>query len=88
MSDNRKELKCAWVAELKGFLTDEFPDFTPIPGRLKAVKEEMERGDCMHPVKVVCQSMTGKCRIEDGRHRIIAAEELGRTQLLTEVTWV
>lgn len=84
----KKTLRCRWVDELKAMLYEEWPDFKPIPERVKAIKEEMQRGDCIYPVKVVCDYMTGRCRIEDGRHRIVVAKELGKKQILVEETWV
>jgi hypothetical protein len=82
-----KEIKCVWVDELKGMLFSEWPDFKPNPNRLDSIKSEMQHGECIFPVRVVCSHMTGVCKIEDGRHRIIAAEQLGRKQLLTEIDW-
>ncbi|GAH33916.1 unnamed protein product [marine sediment metagenome] len=55
----------------------------PDPDRLENVRELMELGVCLEPVDVVCSRTLDKCRIKDGRHRIVAAKEMGREKLLT-----
>ncbi len=81
------EVKCMWVDALEISLKEEWPDFKPDPHRLKRVRKEMESGECVVPVDLVCSYNSGKCRIQDGRHRIVAAKELGREKLLTLVEW-
>ena len=81
------EVKCMWVDVLDIYLKEEWPDFKPEPYRLERVRKEMESGECVVPVDLVCSHSSGKCRIQDGRHRITAAKDLGREKLLTLVEW-
>lgn len=77
------EIKCLWVDTLETYLKEDWPNFKPDPDRLEKVRELMESGVCLEPVEVVCSRTLDKCRIKDGRHRIVAAKEMGREKLLT-----
>jgi len=81
------EVKCMWVDVLEIYLKEEWPDFKPIRGRLDPVLEEMKSGECILPVDLVCSKQSGKCRIQDGRHRIVAARMLDREKLLALVEY-
>ena len=83
-----RSMECQWTDVLLGYVYEEWPNFKPIRGRLDNALEEFQAGECVYPVKLVCRHDTGRCRIEDGRHRILAAHILGRDRLLTEVTWM
>ena len=81
------EVKCMWVDALEIYLKEEWPDFKPDQYRLESVTKEMESGECVVPIDLVCSHNSGRCRIQDGRHRILAAKNLGREKLLALVEW-
>ena len=82
-----KEVKCMWVEVLEVYLMEEWPDFQPDEYRIERVLNEMKSGECIVPVDLVCSNQTGKCRIQDGRHRIVAARMLDREKLLALVEY-
>lgn len=79
-----ERLLCRPVAALIIFLPK---DFKPHKGRLKDILEKMKDCDCMDPPRLVCSNKSGLCEIVDGRHRIYAAQLLGKTSLLVSETW-
>jgi len=83
----RTQVFCRWTDVLLGHVYEEWPDFKPIRGRLDNALKEMQSGECIYPVRLSCSHMTGRCRVTDGRHRILAAHLLGREKLLVEETW-
>jgi hypothetical protein len=76
------EIKCLWVETLERMLMLEWPDFIPEEGRMERILEEHESRECIMPVDLVCSKQTGMCKIQDGRHRIVAARMLNREKIL------